>query len=156
MGILDRIKGKKEEHKDAVKEKKTVDVKAEKQSIKDSERSLKTKAKKLQKKEAKKTRRVITKDSSAYINLLSSLLTEKSTVLAQHNKYLFKVHSNSNKHQIKNAIEGYYGVSVMKVNIIKIHPKKRIQGRTVGYKQGYKKAVVTLKEGDTIGTAEGV
>ena len=63
---------------------------------------------------------------------------------------------DSGKFQIKEAIEGYYGVQVVSVNTIKINPKKRIHGRTIGWKKGFKKAVVTLRAGDTIGIAEGV
>ncbi len=77
-------------------------------------------------------------------------------MLGAENKYVFKVSQHSGKFQIKEAIEGYYGVKVVAVNTIKIPPKKRIHGRFVGYKKGYKKAIVKLRQGDTIGVAEGV
>jgi large subunit ribosomal protein L23 len=95
-------------------------------------------------------------ENIAHRIVLEPIISEKSTTLGAENKYVFKVSQNSSKFQIKEAIEGYYGVGVIGVNTIKIHPKKRIQGRTVGYKKGYKKAIVTLRQGDTIGVTEGV
>lgn len=76
--------------------------------------------------------------------------------MGQFGKYVFKVNPRAGKHEIKSAVEDYYGVGVTKVNIIKIHPKKRIHGRIVGYKQGFKKAIVTLQEGDAIGAVSEV
>ena len=79
--------------------------------------------------------------------LLENLISEKATMLASQNKYVFKVDKYAGKFQIKEAVEGYYGVQVVSVNTIKISPKKRIQGRTIGWKKGFKKAVVTLRQG---------
>ncbi|HLM84100.1 MAG TPA: 50S ribosomal protein L23 [Candidatus Bathyarchaeia archaeon] len=88
--------------------------------------------------------------------LLENMISEKSTLLASENKYVFKVAKLAGKFQIKEAVEGYYGVQVVGVNTIKISPKKRIHGRTIGWKKGYKKAIVTLREGDSITAVEGV
>jgi large subunit ribosomal protein L23 len=88
--------------------------------------------------------------------LLENLISEKATMLAAQNKYVFKVLKHAGKFQIKEAVEGYYGVQVVSVNTIRISPKKRIHGRTIGWKKGFKKAVVTLREGDTIAAVEGV
>jgi large subunit ribosomal protein L23 len=162
MSILDRIRGKKsaqggpasDGEKMSGNEKPKI-VEREKKAKKVPEKI--KEEKKLKKKEPTKKAKAIRKEAhAAYKNILSTLVTEKSTILAQYNKYLFKVNLKANKHEIKDAIEGYYGVNVTKVNIIKIHPKVRLQGRTVGFKKGYKKAIVTLKAGDTIGVAEGV
>ena len=71
------------------------------------------------------------------------------------NKYVFKVSPRANKNEVKKAIEEVYGVKVEKINNINIPRKKRVRGRTEGWKPGYKKAVVTLKEGDKIDLFEG-
>ncbi len=77
-------------------------------------------------------------------------VSEKSTNLSQQNKYVFKIYSNSNKPEIKKSVEGIYGVDVLSVNVIKIPKKKRIIGRSQGFKKGYNKAIVTIKEGQKI------
>lgn len=77
-------------------------------------------------------------------------ISEKATVLAEENKYIFKVYSQTNKIETKKAIENLYGVKVKDVNIINVHRKRRILRGIKGFKSGYKKAVVTLKEGEKI------
>ena len=77
-------------------------------------------------------------------------ISEKSTNLSQENKYVFKVYSNTSKPEIKKSVQGIYGVDVIAVNIIKIPKKKRRLGRTEGFKKGFIKAIVTLKEGQKI------
>lgn len=125
-------------------------AKTEKKAIVKKEKVLKPK------KEVSK-RKVSKKDENiAHRVLLENLISEKSTLLASQNKYVFKVTKDAGKFQIKEAIEGYYGVQVVSVNTIKVSPKKRIHGRTIGWKKGFKKAVVTLREGDSIAAVEGV
>lgn len=87
--------------------------------------------------------------------LIEPRITEEATRVAQFNKYIFKVASSSNKIQVKKAIEELYKVKVTAVNIINIHKKKRIHGKTSGWKSGYKKAIITVKEGDKIEIFEG-
>jgi len=77
-------------------------------------------------------------------------VSEKATRLAEKNKYIFKVFLKTNKNQIKRAVEKLYGVEVKNVNIVNVKRKKRRLGRIEGYKSGYKKAIVTLKEGHKI------
>jgi len=77
-------------------------------------------------------------------------ISEKSTYLGDKNKYVFRVYDNSNKPEIKKAVEGIYGVDVLAVNVIKIPKKKRKIGRAEGFKKGYTKAIVTVKEGQKI------
>lgn len=78
-------------------------------------------------------------------------ISEKATDLAEkENQYVFEVLNNSNKVEIKKAVEGVYGVKVLGVNIIKIPHKKRRIGRTQGFRKAYTKAVIKLKEGDKI------
>ena len=87
--------------------------------------------------------------------LIEPRVTEKSHDLMALNKYVFKVAKESDKNTIKKAIEELYGVKVIKVNIINIPSKKRIYARKVGWKSGYKKAIITLKKGDRIELFEG-
>lgn len=167
MGIFDRFKSKEEpEKKPAEKKEKPKAArlparqvqpeKLRRSPMAKSESRSRSASGKIPKKDTK-TRKIVKKEENiAYETLLEPLVSEKSTGLGQFNKYVFKVHPKANKFQIKSAVESYYGVGVTKVNIIKIHPKKRIHGRTVGWKQGFKKAVVTLQQGDTIGVTEGV
>lgn len=77
-------------------------------------------------------------------------ISEKSTVLNNQNTYVFRVDNKSNKLEIKKAIEGIYGVNVTGVTRVTVPPKKRRVGRTQGYKKGYVKAMVTIKEGQKI------
>jgi len=82
--------------------------------------------------------------------LLKPWITESSTNLVQLNKYVFLVSRNSNKQKIARAVEGLYKVTVEAVNIINMPKKKRVYGKTSGWKAGFKKATVTLKKGDKI------
>src|SRR3989344_1128127 len=75
-------------------------------------------------------------------------ISEKSTYLNEKNKYVFKIRNNTNKPEIKKSIEGIYGVTVLAVNMVKIPRKKRRLGRSQGFKKGYDKAIVTIKEGE--------
>lgn len=77
-------------------------------------------------------------------------ISEKATNLSEANQYTFEVLPNYNKHEIKNAIEGIYGVNVLSVNIIKIPSKKRRLGKTEGFRKAYKKAIIKIKEGQKI------
>lgn len=90
----------------------------------------------------------------AYKAIKSPHVTEKSTDLGEKNKYVFKIYYDTNKIEVKKAIESFYKVNVEKVNIVHIPPKKRRLGRREGWrhglKRGYKKAIVTLKQGDSI------
>lgn len=79
------------------------------------------------------------------------LVTEKATALANQDKYLFVVAKNAKKTQIKMAVEHIYKVSVVSVAIMNMPGKKRrYRLSQEGYRPSYKKAIVTLKEGDKI------
>lgn len=97
-------------------------------------------------------KRVGKKDFSeaAIRTLVAPHITEKATVLAGARKYVFKVKKQANKIEIKKAIRELYGVNVADVNIINIPRRPRRMGRSEGYKSGYKKAIVTLAEGEKI------
>ena len=91
----------------------------------------------------------------SYKFLLSPWITEASTAAMELNKYVFKVDPSADKKQIKKAEEDLYKVKVIAVNTVKISKKFRNYGRTPGWKSGFKKAIVTVKEGDKIELFEG-
>ena len=86
----------------------------------------------------------------AYRVLEMPHITEKSTKLNEEDKYVFKVFQKANKNEIKKAIEGLYGVEVIKVRTINIPKKSKRLGARFGWKKGYKKAIVTIKKGQKI------
>ncbi len=77
-------------------------------------------------------------------------ITEKSTALANFGKYVFLVDKKANKPETAKLIEEIYGVKVKDINIINIKSKIKRLGRSIGRVPGFKKAIVTLKEGDKI------
>lgn len=92
----------------------------------------------------------VKKSSKVYLWIREPHITEKSTSLASANKYVFKVSDSSNKQEIKKAVESFYNVGVTKINVINMPGKKRRLGRYEGRKSGFRKAIITLKEGDKI------
>lgn len=78
------------------------------------------------------------------------IITDKATRLLENNQYSFIVDRYSNKLKIKIAIEYLFTVKVMKVNTCLLPRKQKRVGRYVGYKPQYKKAIVTLADGDVI------
>ena len=91
-----------------------------------------------------------------YDKILSPLVTEKSTNLSEQNKVVFKVPTKATKENLKKNIEKIFKVNVTKVNII--NKKSRIKltrGRKVKV-SGYKKAIITLKKGQSIDLTTGV
>ncbi len=71
-------------------------------------------------------------------------VTEKSTEAEKENKYIFRVLPKSNKYEIKRAVEELYGVNVLGVRVISVPRRKRRVGRNIGWRKGYKKAIVKL------------
>lgn len=88
--------------------------------------------------------------------IIKPVVTEKSVDLMQENKYCFKVAKDANKIEIKNAIEEIFKVTVVNVNTVNVHGKIKRMGRTQGMTASWKKAVVTLREGDSIEVFEGL
>jgi len=78
------------------------------------------------------------------------LITEKATELSHQGKYIFLVDKKATSPEIKKALEAIYKINVIKIDIINTRPKPRRWGRSVGVKPGYKKAIVTLKKGQTL------
>ena len=92
-----------------------------------------------------------------YEVLRRPVVTEKSTMLAAQNKYVFEVTIGANKPQIKAAVEQAFDVHVTAVNTAVVRGKVRRFGRSSGGRQpSWKKAIVTLASGDTIEVFEGV
>lgn len=82
--------------------------------------------------------------------ILKPIITEKGTIQMELNKYVFDVLPKATKPDIKAAIESLFDVTVVKVNTLTLPRKKRRVGRFMGYKAQYKRAIVTLKDGDSI------
>jgi large subunit ribosomal protein L23 len=87
--------------------------------------------------------------------LLAPVVSEKSYSHIPERKYTFRVHKDAHKTQVRQAVEELFGVNVMRVNIIKVQPKPKRRGMIKGTKPGWKKAIVQLREGETIEIFEG-
>ena len=91
-----------------------------------------------------------------YDKILSPIVTEKSTNLSEQNKIVFKVPRKSNKKILKKNIEKIFKVNVTKINIINKQSRKKItRGKKVKV-LGYKKAIITLKKGQSIDLTTGI
>ena len=91
-----------------------------------------------------------------YDKILSPIVTEKSTNLSEQNKIIFKVHNKANKKNLKTNIEKIFKVNVIKVNIINKKTRiKTTRGKKVRVK-GFKKAIITLKKGQSIDLTTGI
>jgi large subunit ribosomal protein L23 len=84
------------------------------------------------------------------------LVTEKGSYLAAENKYAFRVASGANKTQVREAVERAFDVKVTQVNVMNVRGKSRRWGRRRVSRPAWKKAIVTLAEGDKIELFEGV
>ena len=88
--------------------------------------------------------------------IISPTVTEKGTFLSEQNKIVFKVHEGANKKSIKKSIEKIFKVNVIKVNTINYKGKSKIVRGRKTKKSSYKKAIITLKKGQSIDLASGV
>ncbi len=89
--------------------------------------------------------------------IIEPMVTEKSTVAREkYNRYTFKVVPNATKPQIAKAVEEIFEVTVLEVRTIKMQGKVKRLGRNIGRRSAWKKAIVTLKEGDSVDFFEGV
>lgn len=82
--------------------------------------------------------------------IVKPIVTEKATLLLEDNKYVFDVLPKATKPEIKAAIELLFEVKVAKVNTARLPRKTKRVGRFLGYKPQFKRAIVTLQEGDSI------
>jgi len=85
-----------------------------------------------------------------YDIIYAPVMTEKSALMGEENKYTFKVSPKANKTEIKQAIESIFNVKVVSINTANSHPKKRRVGKYTGMTNKYKKAIVKLAEGNSI------
>ncbi len=88
--------------------------------------------------------------------LIKPAVTEKAGTLNELNQYVFVVDKGANKITIAKAVEAFYGVKPVAVNVINVPGKKVVHGRTKGQRSDWKKAIVTLPAGKTIAIYEGV
>ena len=87
--------------------------------------------------------------------IISPVITEKSTILQESGKYTFKISNNADKSSVKKAIEEIFEVKVVAVNIIVKKGKPKTFGRNRIITPSYKKAIVSLSQGETINISEG-
>ena len=88
--------------------------------------------------------------------IISPNVTEKSTSFSEFNKVVFRVSKNANKESIKKSIEKIFKVNVIKINTINMREKVKMVRNKKSYKSGYKKAIITLKKGQSIDLATGI
>ena len=90
-----------------------------------------------------------------YDKIIAPHVTEKSTNLSEQNKIIFKVPDRANKKNLKKNIEKIFKVNVIKINTITKKSKTKVIRGRIGFKKGYKKAMITLKKGQSIDLASG-
>jgi large subunit ribosomal protein L23 len=87
--------------------------------------------------------------------LLAPVVSEKSYSLIADSKYVFRIHPDAHRTQVRQAVEELFGVHVEGVNVLKVQPKPKRRGMAKGIRPGWKKAIVQLREGETIEIFEG-
>ena len=88
--------------------------------------------------------------------IIAPNVTEKSTSLSEFNKVVFKVDSGASKKSIKKSIEKIFKVNVIKINTINLKGKTKLVRNKKAFKPGFKKAIVTLKKGQSIDLGTGI
>lgn len=146
MALLDFFKKPKKEkkpapHRGAAKRiRKEKSVKPKREDAQKDER----------KREDERTPVVLRESRTAWRVLAKPHVTEKAAALTAFNQYVFRVLQNPSKPEVKRAIEEIYDVHVTHVRKISVPRKQRRRGRHVGWRPGYKKAIVTLRKGEKI------
>jgi len=87
--------------------------------------------------------------------LIAPVVSEKSYSHIPERKYTFRVHQDAHKTQIRQAVEELFEVKVERVNVIKVQSKPKRRGLVRGRKPGWKKAIVQLRQGESIEIFEG-
>ena len=88
--------------------------------------------------------------------LLSPVVSEKSYSGIAEGRYTFKVHPDAHRTQVRQAVEQQFDVHVERVNILKVQAKPKRRGLIKGTRPGWKKAIVQVREGETIPIFEGI
>jgi large subunit ribosomal protein L23 len=88
--------------------------------------------------------------------IIRPVVSEKSYVLATAGKYTFRVHPDAHKTQIKQAIEALFDVKVLEVRTSSVPSKPKRRGHTAGRTRSWKKAVIQVREGDSIPIFQGL
>ena len=88
--------------------------------------------------------------------IIAPNITEKSTSLSEFNKIVFKVDKGASKNAIKKSIEKIFKVNVVKINTINMKGKTKLVRNRKAFKSGYKKAIITLKKGQSIDLTTGI
>jgi len=88
--------------------------------------------------------------------ILKPIISEKAMAQMSEGKYAFRVRLDANRTQIKEAVEKIFGVTVLSVNTMRMQGKVRRAGKYQGRRPDWKKAIVQLKEGDSIKVFEGL
>ena len=88
--------------------------------------------------------------------IVSPVITEKATALSEFNKIVFKVHKGANKNSIKKSIEKIFKVNVIKINTINLKGSSKMIRNKKTFISGFKKAIITLKKGQSIDLSTGV
>ena len=145
MGIFGKKKDKKKE--EAVAEKPKADLAEPKKE--------EAKAKPAKKKVVRKEKGSDKKDNLEKV-LIRPLITEKVSMMGSFGQYVFEVAPKANKVEIKRAIKQVYGVTPVSVNVMNVSGKSVRYGRTISKRKNWRKAIITLKEGDKIEVYEGV
>ena len=96
------------------------------------------------------------KKTNLFDLIISPQITEKSTALSEFNKVVFKVAKNVEKNAIKKIIEKMFKVNVTKINTINVKGNTKLVKGRKSYKPGFKKAILTLKKGQSIDLSTGI
>ena len=96
------------------------------------------------------------KKFNLFDTIVSPAVTEKATSLSEFNKMVFRVHKGASKNSIKKSIEKIFKVNVIKINTINLKGRTKMVKGKKSSRPGYKKAIVTLKKGQSIDLATGI
>ena len=96
------------------------------------------------------------KKFNLFDTIVSPVITEKATTLSEFNKIVFRVHKSASKNSIKKSIEKIFKVNVIKINTINLRGKTKLVRGKKSSRPSYKKAIVTLKKGQSIDLATGI
>ena len=94
--------------------------------------------------------------NSLYNTIVSPVITEKATKISENNQFVFKVKIDSNKKEIKEAVEKLFKVKVNSIKTIKTKGKNKVFKGTKGRRSDYKKAVICLNKGENLDYSGGI